>query len=178
MSLQKLLESIDGYTSCGLIREKTPISARDIALLRDDDLANCSGGCGNYGRHFSCPPYAPKPSEMAKVVNSYSDALLVVLDGRLDRQNETNITMLMLEHDARAAGFSRALAFFAYPCSLCGTCPMTPDERVAECQKPLRMRPTIDTFVKVLKTLENAKQPFRRYAEGEEFDMYSIVLLE
>lgn len=177
MQAQKL--SHEWRSLYGLVRDVLAVPASDIVLLGDADVANCAP-CQNYGLHFSCPPYARKPSDMAKVVRSYSSALSVVLEGRPDRQNETNMEMLMLEHNARKDRFKRAQSFFAYYCSFCETCPADSGAPVAAggCRNPAQMRQTVDTFVDVFGTLENTKQPFRRYVKCEDFDMYSIVLLE
>lgn len=177
MPLRALSEELELREPYGLVREEKLMPAKGISMLRDSDIGNCRHGCAEYGRHFSCPPYAPKPSEASRLVGTYSDAMLVVLEGRLDRQDETNSAMSMLEYYARAHGFARARSFFVYPCTLCGGCPHEPDGS-GKCASPAYMRPTVDTFVDVFKTLQNAGVPFRRYADGEPFDMMSLVLLE
>lgn len=179
MSLDALLEKIYSYASCSLIRDVKPIPSKDIALMRDEEL-ECVRRCYNYGLHFSCPPYAPLPSEVARRLETYSTALLVVFEGRADRQTETNLAMLRIEGDAKDAGFSKASAFFVYPCRTCRECPprVAVGNPVYECVKPQCMRPTVDTCIDVHKTLENAGVGLKAYNEGEPFDMMSILLLK
>jgi len=57
-------------------------SAQDVALIsaRDDIVVEqrvnllCQFGCGEYGKHLTCPPYAPRAEEFVK---DYEHALLM-----------------------------------------------------------------------------------------------------
>ena len=52
-----------------------PIST-DVVVVADWVRFKCRYGCRAYGKHLCCPPYAPTPEEMRKVVAEYKTAIL------------------------------------------------------------------------------------------------------
>jgi predicted metal-binding protein len=171
----------------------TEIDVSDIAFLKDSDSWMCSDKCQEYGSHFSCSPYAPKPSETRKVADLYSKAIVALfgLDPSMPKPDlarvmqGTNYSMLDLERGLRENGYSAASAFFVYPCSLCDPCPAStyvPDtESSAFCSKPFYMRPLSETSIDVLRTAKKAGIYVRKYDRlhpKAEIDMVGILLLK
>jgi predicted metal-binding protein len=101
----------------------------------------CAWGCKGYGKHLSCPPYAPSPEETRRMLSEYRSALLLRFDGvpGMARINPDQIpedfhpmyknlilwvhdTVHKLEKTAFYDGFYKAFGFGAYPCIYCEHC--------------------------------------------------------
>jgi len=52
-----------------------PIST-DLIVVADWVRLKCRYGCRAYGKHLCCPPFAPSPEEMRRVVSEYKTAIL------------------------------------------------------------------------------------------------------
>ncbi|MDD3974717.1 MAG: DUF2284 domain-containing protein, partial [Methanothrix soehngenii] len=50
-----------------------PIST-DLIVVADWVRLKCRYGCRAYGKHLCCPPFAPSPEEMRRVVSEYKTA--------------------------------------------------------------------------------------------------------
>ena len=98
----------------------------------------CRYGCKGYGKHFSCPPYAPSPNETQRMVNEYQRGLLLRFDGVpghgdfgpddipddfhdwfRDLILWVNGTVHDLEKSAFYDGYYKAFGFGGYPCIWC-----------------------------------------------------------
>ncbi|MEA2000235.1 MAG: DUF2284 domain-containing protein [Euryarchaeota archaeon] len=97
----------------------------------------CEYGCKAYGKHLTCPPYTPRPEETRKLIRSYEQALIVRFN---DVQPNLRVpyahihhylwdailtmhsTMFELERHAFLAGYYKAFAMAALPCSFCRDC--------------------------------------------------------
>jgi predicted metal-binding protein len=97
----------------------------------------CEYGCRAYGKHLTCPPYTPRPEETRKLIRSYEQALIVRFN---DVQPNLKVpyahihhylwdailtmhsTMFELERHAFLAGYYKAFAMAALPCSFCRDC--------------------------------------------------------
>jgi predicted metal-binding protein len=125
--------------------EKHGVSARQIAS-RDVVVSQwvrfkCRYGCKGYGKHLSCPPYAPAPAETRAMVDEYETGLLLRFDGvpghdtfgpddipedfhsfYRDLILWVNRTVHMLEKTAFYDGFYKAFGFGGYPCIYCDEC--------------------------------------------------------
>ena len=98
-------------------------------------LAKCQFGCAKYDKGGSCPPNSLPPEQMAKMLSEYSRALVLAGPPPLaDYQNN----LLELEKFSFLAGYHKALAFGAGPCSICPKC--IPDE----CRFPAKRRPALE----------------------------------
>lgn len=95
----------------------------------------CRHGCARHGRGGQCPPRAPALADTRATLAGYRRALLVQGEPPTAAFHRR---LLELERAAFLAGFPRALAFVAGPCSLCATC--QPDA----CVQPDRARPSME----------------------------------
>ena len=101
----------------------------------------CQYGCKGFGKHLSCPPYVPGPSETRALLQEYERAYIVHFRGipGMPTIDPGNIpenwhqflrelilwiaeTMYTLEQHAFYGGYYKALAFAAYPCAFCEDC--------------------------------------------------------
>jgi len=118
----------------------SPIRASDV-VVADWVRFKCRYGCKGYGKHLSCPPYAPTPEETRRMVASYETGLLLRFDGDpahpvlgpddipddfhsffRDLIVWVNGTVHALEKIAFFDGYYKAFGFGAYPCIFCETC--------------------------------------------------------
>lgn len=114
-----------------------PVRASDI-VISDWVRFKCRYGCKGYGRHMSCPPYAPDAGETRRMVSEYESGILVRFEGIPGHNTLTpeqipddfhpffgdlirwvNGTIQYLEKSAFYDGFYKAFGFGAYPCIYC-----------------------------------------------------------
>ena len=114
-----------GKDVAGLAKKALAVGAAGAKLIEPASVVTadwvrwkCRWGCNRYGTSWCCPPRSPEPAETRRVLDSYRTALLVHFD------NDTRVTraMVKLEREAFLAGWYRAFALGAGPCSLCKTC--------------------------------------------------------
>ena len=182
----------------------------DIRLICTDDIVvadwvrlKCRYGCRAYGKHLCCPPFAPSPEEMRRVVSEYRTAILARFEAKpgpgtdpvhlhhylWDSIAHLHDTVYRLEIAAFLFGCYKALGFYALPCTLCETCVAEEMQERGEEINPLdilrcrhkdRMRPSMEGCgVDVFKTLENAgysPKVIRSYSER--IILFGMVLLE
>ncbi len=97
----------------------------------------CRYGCKAYGKHISCPPYAPTHEETENVLRDYEHAALIEFVGLpketavdpahlhhyiWDLSLVVHDTIYKLERHAFLSGYYKTFGFGAYPCALCKTC--------------------------------------------------------
>jgi predicted metal-binding protein len=179
-----------------------PISA-DIIVVADWVRFKCRYGCRAYGKHLCCPPYAPTPEEMRKVVAEYKTAILARFETApgpgadpkhthhyfWNSVTHLHKTVYELEKRAFLSGYYKALGFYAMPCTLCETCVVEEKLEKGEEVSPLEplrcrhkdmMRPSMEACgVDVFKTLENAgysPQVLKSYSDS--VVLFGMVLLE
>ncbi|MCD6145314.1 MAG: DUF2284 domain-containing protein [Methanosarcinales archaeon] len=145
--------------------------ANDLRLISADIIKTaewvrlkCQYGCKAYGKHLSCPPYAPTPEVTERVLKDYKYAVLVEFVGLpketsvdprhihhylWDRILQIQDALFKLERHAFLSGYYKAFGFGAYPCSLCETC--LPEEGDIDfhtvkrlCRHQDRMRPAME----------------------------------
>ncbi len=182
----------------------------DIRLISTDAIVvadwvrlKCRYGCRAYGKHLCCPPFAPSPEEMRRVVSEYRTAILARFPAVAGPGNDPghihhylwdsiahlHDTVYQLESRAFLSGFYKALGFYALPCTLCESCVAEEmQERgegmnhldVLRCRHRERVRPSMEGCgVDVFRTLENAgysPQVIRSYREM--VFLFGMVLLE
>ncbi|NYT05739.1 MAG: DUF2284 domain-containing protein [Methanomicrobiales archaeon] len=117
-----------------------PLYARDVVVATWVRF-KCRYGCKGYGKHLSCPPYAPAPDETRAMLREYRAGVLLRFDGDpahpvispddlpLDFHpffgemiRWINTTVHDLEKMAFYNGWYRAFGFGAYPCIFCHPC--------------------------------------------------------
>jgi predicted metal-binding protein len=116
-----------GMVDARIIEAKSVVTAPWVRM-------KCQFGCGGYNKGLCCPPYTPTPQQTQEVLNSYTRALLI--HGRPDPFMTRVATQL--EREIFLAGFYKALAFGAGPCTLCRPCPLGP------CAHPREARPSME----------------------------------
>ena len=127
------------------LAEKEGIEAREIApadvVVADWVSFKCAWGCKGYGKHLSCPPYAPSPEETRRMLSEYRVSLLLRFQGvpgmeKVDPDQIpedfhpmykrlilwVNDAVHKLEKTAFYDGFYKAFGFGAYPCIYCEHC--------------------------------------------------------
>jgi predicted metal-binding protein len=116
------------------------IAASDVSV-RNWVRFKCRYGCKGYGKHLSCPPYAPSPQETTAMLSEYRSAILLRFDGDPAhpeiRPEEipadfhpwfrdlilwVNRTVHLVEKTAFYHGYYKAFGFGAYPCIYCSKC--------------------------------------------------------
>jgi len=175
----------------------------NVIVVADWVRLKCRYGCRAYGKHLCCPPFAPSPEEMRRVVGEYKTAILARFEtapGPGDDPkhihhylwnsiDHLHNTVHNLESKAFLSGYHKAFGFYALPCTLCQTCvaeemqdrgeAMAPMD-ILRCRHKDRMRPSMEGCgVDVFKTLENAgysPQVLKSYSER--VVLFGMVLLE
>lgn len=120
--------------------EARQIDAEEV-VVADWVGFKCGWGCKGYGKHLSCPPYAPSPEETRRMLKDYRTALLLRFEGVPDMRNVdpeqipedfhpmykklilwVHDTLYKLEKTAFYDGYYKAFGFGAYPCIYCEHC--------------------------------------------------------
>lgn len=179
-----------------------PIST-DLIVVADWVRFKCRYGCKAYGKHLCCPPFAPTPDEMRKVVAEYKTAILARFETvpgpgtdpkhthhyLKDAITHMHKTVNRLEISAFLSGYYKALGFYAMPCTLCETCVaeehLEKNEDVShnealKCRHKDLMRPSMEACgVDVFNTLENAGySPHVLKSYSEQVVLFGMVLLD
>lgn len=179
-----------------------PIST-DTIVVADWVRFKCRYGCRAYGKHLCCPPYAPTPDEMRRVVAEYKTAILARFEAvpgpgtdpkhthhyLMNSVTHLHKTVYQLETKAFLSGYYKALGFYAMPCALCETC--VAEEKLGKgeetnlldstkCRHKDIMRPSMEACgVDVFKTLESAGySPRVLKSYSEKVVLFGMVLLE
>ena len=100
------------------------IPAKDI-FVEQWVRQKCQYGCGGYALRFTCPPYTPTPDETKKMLEGYSQALLIEFSNLRSGEKQPNIQEIMYELERKAFldGFYKAFSYSAGPCKFCESCP-------------------------------------------------------
>ncbi|WP_292729413.1 DUF2284 domain-containing protein [Methanoculleus sp.] len=117
--------------------EARRIAAHDV-VVAEWVRFKCRFGCKGYGKHMSCPPYAPAPADTRRLLAEYSTALLLRFEGvpgHPDLKPEeipldfhpffrdlilwVNSTVRLLEKTAFYDDYPKAFGFGGYPCIYC-----------------------------------------------------------
>ena len=153
-----------GFSAVSVINTNT-IHVADWTELR------CSFGCERYGQR-RCPPNIPSPEQTRKMLADYKYALL--LEGEPPTKN-FQLKVVKAEREAFLAGFYKALAFWAGPCTLCKECPAEGD-----CLNPRDSRPSMEGVgIDVFETVRRAGFRLRTLKDAGDFiKYYAVILLE
>lgn len=141
---------------------------RDVQVSDWVDL-RCRFGCSYYGSPH-CPPNSPTPEKTRKVLGCYSSALL--LEGEPPTGKFQRL-VLDAEREAFLAGYHKALAFWAGPCSLCKECASD-----GKCRSSKHARPSMEASgIDVFETVRRAGLSVRTLKDRAEYVKYFALLL-
>lgn len=96
----------------------------------------CRTGCAGFGQGLQCPPHSPDEARMQEILDSYQRAILLqgVPPGKTFHQR-----LLEAERLFFLAGYHKALAFGAGPCTVCPSC-----DPNRSCLHPKLARPALE----------------------------------
>ena len=160
------------------------IKIEDIAVQNWVRL-KCRYGCTNYGQNWCCPPAAPEPEEVRRVLTEYSIALLLVgtlrnpefyysKSSRVIQVRQWKATISM-ERFLFLEGYYKAFGLTPGACPLCKPC-----NYPHECKFPFYRRPSVESFcIDFIETLENVGLKSNVAMDKKEhFNFYSLILVE
>ena len=132
----------------------------------------CQYGCDGYGEHLTCPPFSPTPQETRRLLDEYTTALLVHCPKRGVEVLELIST---LEREAFLAGYYKAFAMSAGPCSLCERCNVQ-----KTCVHTEQARPSMEACgIDVYQTAHTAGYPIEVVKDHTcPENYYGLLLLE
>jgi len=147
-----------------------PIPVEQVHVPDWTDL-RCRFGCAHFGSP-SCPPHAPTPEKTRSVFQDYTRALL--LEGEPPTRDFQK-RVLAAEREAFLAGFHKAFAYWAGPCSICPVC-----AEDGTCRNTKESRPSMEgAGIDVFETVKRAGLTIRTLNEGDAFVKYfALILLE
>ncbi|MHB8126369.1 MAG: DUF2284 domain-containing protein [Desulfitobacteriaceae bacterium] len=142
----------------------------DIQIPGWVDL-RCRYGCENYGKPH-CPPDSLSPQKTREMLADYSHCLL--LEGTPPTGDFQRL-VLKAEKEAFAAGYYKALAFWAGPCTLCEKC-----NREEGCRNSKDSRLSLEgAGIDVFATVKKAGISLRTLVDkGDYIKYFAILLLE
>jgi predicted metal-binding protein len=148
-------------------RRVKPIPAAEVQVADWTDL-RCAYGCSQYG-HPHCPPDSPDADKTRKVLQGFRNALL--LEGEPPTRDFQQ-RVLLAEKEAFGAGYYKAFAYWAGPCSLCAVCP--PDG----CRNRRETRPSMEAAgIDVFATVRRAGLLLGTLGEERTYAKYFALLL-
>lgn len=154
----------------GGFRQVYPLSV-DRIQVRDWVDLKCRYGCSEYGKRH-CPPHGPTPEKTRRVLKDYRQALL--LEGE-PPTGTFQLQVLESEKEAFKAGFYKAFAYWAGPCSICSAC-----SNDGTCRTPGRARPSMEgAGIDVFETVRGMGITLQPLKNKEEYvKYYALLLLE
>jgi predicted metal-binding protein len=189
--LETTVRKLDSYAAERGATSTRLISARDVAVA-EWVRRKCQFGCRTYGKRFTCPPYAPSPSEMAEVLQGYQHGLLVEFANQRreelreePKKSRGHRLLFEMERMAFLDGFYGAWALTAGPCNLCPECPAAKLENPTildkkACLNPAQARPSMEACgVDVYETVRKAGYELSVVQDkSEPFTWFGLVLLD
>lgn len=148
----------------------TKITPADVVVsswVRD----HCRFGCSSFGDKH-CPPHSPNYDETLTKLTDYRSALLI--EG-VPPTHTFQKLMLKAEKTAFKAGFYRAFAYWAGPCSICTECNPPKPPKKCTATRPSMESAGIDVFATVRKqgfSLETRKD------KNEYVKYFGLLLLD
>ena len=152
------------------IRSVTKIDPKEVVAsswVKD----HCRFGCSSFGDKH-CPPHSPNYDETGTKLGEYKKALLI--EGAPPTHSFQKL-MLKAEKTAFKAGYYRAFAYWAGPCSICTECnpPLPPKKCTAT--RPSMESAGIDVFATVRK---QGFQMETRKDKNEFVKYFGLLLLD
>lgn len=158
---------INRIRALGLHRA-VPLPADDVQVA-DWVPQRCRYGCEHHGNPH-CPPHSPEPEKTRLILRDFSLALL--LEGEPPTRNFQRL-VLEAERAAFRAGYYKAFAFWAGPCSLCQEC--APD---GKCRHTRDARPSMESAgIDVYATARRAGLSLRPLSGPDDYVRYFALLL-
>lgn len=150
------------------------IGAGDIHVPDWTEM-KCRFGCSGYGKRH-CPPRCQSPAKTREIIKDYRYALLLEGEpptGAFQQQ------VLVAEKEAFKAGFHKAFAYWAGPCSICGDCSACgPYPGDGVCRNPGKPRPSMEgAGIDVFETVRRAGIDLKTLKNQDEFVKYFALLL-
>jgi len=147
-----------------------PMNTEDIQIAEWTEL-RCRFGCDRYGNPH-CPPNSPSPKKTRETFKEYKQALL--LEGEPPTKT-FQLQVLQAERAAFKAGFHKAFAYWAGPCSLCESC-----AKNEPCTNTVNCRPAMEgAGIDVFETARHAGATLRTLSNKDDFVKYfALILLE
>ncbi len=171
-NLDKLIYSdtdrVQDLLKCEKIRSMRLIDVKDI-VAADWVADHCRWGCSSYGTKC-CPPNSPTYKETETRLTTYHRALLI--EGEPPTRDFQRL-MLRNEKIAFKAGFYKAFAYWAGPCSLCTECKMPEPPLKCTATRPSMESAGIDVFA----TVRKQGYSLKTLKEKNEFVKYFGILL-
>lgn len=149
------------------VKRIDPTAVVTAAWVKD----HCRFGCSGYGERH-CPPFSPGWEKTRTTLSDYKKALLI--EGQPPTGDFQRL-MLAAEKAAFKAGYYKAFAYWAGPCSLCTKCkkPLPPKKCTAT--RPSMESAGIDVFA----TVRAQGYELRTVKDKTEFVKYfGLLLLE
>lgn len=175
---KKKLEKLSLDPKARLVSTIQTLGFRQVCLLPVKDIhvpewpeLRCQFGCDLYGKPH-CPPNSPSPQRTRDILKDYTLALL--LEGEPPTRSFQR-RVLQAEKEAFKAGFYKAFAFWAGPCSLCDSCTTK-----SICHNTRDARPSMEgAGIDVFETARRAGLSLRTLNNKNDFVKYfALVLLE
>ena len=137
----------------------------------------CQFGCPGYGETLCGPPHTPSPDEMRKILDSYTNSILLHLHWTKDYKtvNNFNETVVDLERVIFLDGYYKAWALGSGPCDRCKQCNVS-----GTCLHADRARPSMEGCgIDVFKTAREQGLPINVVQNHkEERNLYGLILIE
>ncbi|MCJ7443784.1 MAG: DUF2284 domain-containing protein [Methanotrichaceae archaeon] len=185
------------------IHEDIKLISSEIIVVSDWVRLKCRFGCRAHGKHFCCPPFAPTPDEMRRVLKEYTHAILVrvqipgiigstpdIASARVhERKKDLQKIVYELERKSFLGGYYKAFAMASSPCHLCQVCIAEEKLQKGEslsindaisCRHKDVMRPSLEAAgVDVFQTLRNAGYGLKVLKDySESVEVFGLVLLD
>jgi len=162
----------------------------------------CKFGCRAYAKHLTCPPYAPTPEETRRLLAGYERAVVARFEEvqpnsevppahihhyLWDAILKMHETMFELERHTFLAGYYKAFAMAALPCSYCSDCLPERAGFVLEgeaskrfCERQERARPSMEACgIDVFTTVQKVGYELEvRRSATEEIIFFGLLLIE
>lgn len=161
-----------------LIKRAKELGAYDAKIIDTCDIVTgewvrlkCQYGCENYNNYLTCPPYSPTPSQMRKILDEYSTALLIC---DLVGHRNPHISYV-LEKEIGLWDYYKAYGMANGRCILCKKkC------HIEGCMHPEQARPSIAASgIDVMSTIHNCGFNLQVNVNGvDKICFYSILLIE
>lgn len=157
------------------------IPTEDI-VVENRVILRCKYWCNEYGKNWSCPPYAPSIEEFRKILKEYKHALVVKfqsapsVDAWMKEKERAHIALLKLEKIAFEEGFTFALLLRPGGCNICPKCDVT-----RPCLHPEMLRfPPEAVGINLIETLKKAKMNLKFPVTNleEKIDIVAILLIQ
>lgn len=116
----------------------------------------CQFGCGGYGECLTCPPYSPTPELTKKMLDEYSQGLLMQIENIAPEDEDRVFKKIKkivagLEREIFLDGYYKAFGMTAGPCSFCRSCDLS-----KLCKHPYLARPSMEACgIDVYQTARN-----------------------